>query len=74
MIDTIKIVTIEYSMDDPCADTTNTFYSFDNSKGEYYCYVMRDEDIPITKEWIVAHDEYWKKSQTKVIVEEGNCN
>lgn len=74
MIDTVEIVTYEYSMDEPCSPITKTFYSFDNSKGEFYCYVMKDEDIPVTKEWIVAHDEYWEKSKTKVIVEEGDCN
>ena len=74
MIDTIEIVTYEYYVDEPCSDTTKTFYSFDNSKGEYYCYVMRDEDILVTKEWIVAHDEYWEKSKINTIVEEGDCN
>jgi hypothetical protein len=74
MIDTIEVVTYEYYMDEPCSDTTKTFYSFDNSKGEYYCYVVVDEDIPITKEWIKAHDEYYEKSKVKVEVEKGKCN
>ena len=74
MIDTVEIVTIEYYMDEPCSPITRTFYSFDNSKGEYYCYVMKDEDILVTKEWIVAHDEYWEKSKVKTVVKEGNCN
>ena len=74
MIDTIEIVTYEYSIGEPCSPVTKTFYSFDNSKGEYYCYVMRDKDILVTKEWIIANDEYWEKSKIKVIVEEGDCN
>ena len=74
MIDTIEIVTYEYSIGEPCSPVTKTFYSFDNSKGEYYCYVMKDEDILVTKEWIKAHDEYYEKSQTKVTIEERKCD
>jgi hypothetical protein len=74
MIDTIEVVTTEYFMDDPCSPITNTYYAFDNSKGEFYCYVIVDEDIPITKEWIKAHDEYYEKSKVKVEVEERDCN
>ena len=74
MIDTIEIVVIEYYMDWPCSPITNTYYAFDNSKGEYYCYVIKDEDIQVTKEWIKAKNEYYEKSKTKVEIEERKCD
>jgi hypothetical protein len=73
MMDTIEIVIIEHYVDNPCSPITKTFYSFDNSKGEYYCYVEKDEDIPVTKEWVVAQEEYWKKSKTKTTIEKREC-
>lgn len=74
MVDTIEVVYIEYYADEPCSPITETHYAFDNSKGEYYCYVMKDEDIPVTKEWIVAQNEYWEASKVKVVVKKGKCN
>ena len=74
MIDTIAIVMIGYLNGNPCSPIAETYYTFDNSKGEYYCYVEKDEDILITEEWVKAHDEYWEKSITKIVEKKGDCD
>ena len=60
-------VEIECLMMDFNGDRIETYYAFDNSKGEYYCYVEIDEDIVRTKEWAEAREEYWEAFKTKVV-------
>lgn len=71
------LITIEYFslafVNDTCSARTETYYMFDNSRGEYYCYVDRDEDVLQTIEWAIAREAYWEASKVKVIEYKENC-
>ena len=68
-----EIVETEYLTMDFCGPRIETYYSFDNSKGQYYCYVDIDEDISRTTDWYTARREYIEASKVKVVEKKSNC-
>jgi hypothetical protein len=69
----IMIKSIFFSAFDTC-DKVETHYIFDNTRGEYNCYIDKDEDIVCTKEWVKAREEYLEASKIKEIKYRGKCN